>query len=227
MSLGITSQLTSGIKPGPPTPARAQSRGCGPHTRGRHCRTRRPEPPAPTKGTQPAETLEAGPGPPSRQGCPAQGSPPRRVVWPCRTHLRPDSRPAFLTSVREAPTHHPRPHVLMPSQPALKQHFRGNWMHAAGLQMLHCGPECPRLSTSSSVGTDPHPTARRVQAEGLTAPLQGSAPPQDPWGPHTVRLGDPARATRPRPGSQVRTLSRVCGGAGSRGLGTPPCGPTG
>lgn len=60
VSLGITIQPMSGIKPGPPTPPRAYNRGCGPHTWGGQCRTRCPEPPAPTKGAQPVEIAQRG-----------------------------------------------------------------------------------------------------------------------------------------------------------------------
>lgn len=110
VSLGITIQPTSSIKPGPHTPPRACSRGCGPHTWGGQGRTQRPEPPAPTKGAQVKETLhtEAWPAQQTRLLC--------KVVClpdgPCdraghlgsqAPHLRPGFRPAYLTNVHKPP----------------------------------------------------------------------------------------------------------------------------
>ena len=105
VSLLVASNLSPSTHPAhaqhtPSTrPAHSQSRAAA-HARGAG---------SAGQGAQPAETLEARPGPPSK-GCPLSGllpdGPRGRAgrLGSQAPHLRPDSRPAFLTSVREAPT---------------------------------------------------------------------------------------------------------------------------
>ena len=120
-------------------------------------------------------------------------------AWTARLHIC-DPTPGlhFLRVSVRPPPHHPRPHVLMPSQPAPVSGATGCTLQAS--RCCTVARNVLALAHRGQWAQTPHPTARLVQAEGLTAPLQRSAPPPRPIGPpHPPEPQGPGQARRSGP----------------------------